>query len=588
VIEAHDQGAGRSRAVLAVAIAAVVAATLWPLRAALSTGAVPGAGPDVVSTLWGTWWFTQVGPVHAFGAWTELVNHPAGAVGALLSPSTSLSWALARPLVGDGGAMSATVALQVLGLAGFTALLCRRIGCSREAAATAALVVVVARYLPYGAGEGSVVAIAALPLPLGLWALVGRVRAQSANRGIGLGEAVLLAACMPAVAVENPYLAPVLPAAVFVAWVATWRPGGSQRARLQLGMALFVGALGILVVSEMFGSAAAPDYPVEQAGDTVRLLGLDLPVVDMPWARAELQDLFWPGPVEWTVDVNSARDNPGGGRYLGFAGGLLALLGTVARPRRAAPWAALGAGGLLLGLGSMIGPMGGPFLYLNSLLDLMARPLTQPTRFLVVALIGMAICAGLAVDAMRSRLGRAATPLALALLLLDGFTVGGPSLRLPTLSLPALSCAADLPRGAVLTWPTDALGGWPAASQLLQMTHGQPAAHRGIASWRLVEPRALSTLRGLGYDRHTKVGIDAAGLVDAGYRAVLVEADTPPDERAWLQDSLGDAVASCDGIVVHDLALATGQRTPAPRAGFDPSAGAVGVGAPQGGDGRGP
>ncbi|RME27528.1 MAG: hypothetical protein D6798_04340 [Deltaproteobacteria bacterium] len=571
VNDLQENATGRARLAGGMAVLVVLVATLWPLRAALSTGAVPGAGPDVVSTLWGNWWFTRVGVVGAFGGWTDLVNYPAGAVGALLSPSTALCWALARPLLGDGGAMSAAVVLQVLGLAGGAGLLCRRIGGSWAAVTVAALVVVAARFLPYGAGEGSVVAIAALPLPLGLWALVGRVREQASTRGIGLGEAVLLAACMPALALENPYLAPILPAAVGIAWARSWRPGGSRRVRLQLGMALLVGGIGVLLVSELFGAAAASDYPVERAGEAVRLLGMDLPVVDMPWARAAPRDLFWPGPIEWTIDVNSARDNPGGGRYLGLAALLLAVTGVLARPRQSAPWAVLGLSGILLGLGSMVGRVGGPFLYLNAVLFMVARPLTQPTRFLVVGLIGLAICAGLAVDAIKQRYGRRAALVPLAAVLIDGFVAGGPSLRLPVLELPRLSCAADLPDGAVLTWPTDALGGWPAAAQLLQMAHGHPAAHRGIASWRLKEPHASETLRRLGYDRHTASGIDAAGLVAVGYRAVLVEEETPADEREWLRDTLGEPVASCDGIVVHDLGLATGRRSPAPRAGFDPA-----------------
>lgn len=559
-----------TRLLAASTAACVLLGAAWPLREALSTGAVPGAGPDVVSTLWGTWWFTQVGPLAAFGGWTDLVNHPAGAIGALLSPATALSWALSRPLLGDGGAMSFTVLVQVVGLAGLCALLARRVGVGTAGACVAALVVTAARYLPYGAGEGSVVAITALPLPLGLWALVGIAGVagvQAEPRGGGAGATLLLAACMPALALENPYLAPVLPAATGLVLLASLRPGRPTRRRLALAVALALGSAGILLVSWLFGRAAAPDYPVEMVGSTVRLLGVDLPVVDMPWARASPADLFWPGAIEWTVDVDSARDNPGGGRYLGLAGLLLSAVATALAPRRAGPWAALLLVGLLLGLGSMLGPVGGPFLYLNALLDAVARPLTQPTRFLVVALVGMAVLAGLAVDRLVARFGLRAAWAAALLVVLDGAVVGGPSLRLPALPLPAVSCADALPDGAVLTWPTDALGGWPANAQLLQLAHERPAAHRGIASWRLLEPKALDQLRELGWDRHTQAGIDSRGLTAEGYRLVLVESGTPAEERSWLELSLGPAIATCDGLVVHDLALAPGTRSPAPRSG---------------------
>ena len=73
---------------------AILALSAWPLRDALLTNSVPGAGPDVVSTLWGMWWFSEVGLVDAMGSQTELVNFPYGASGSVLSPSSALLWSL--------------------------------------------------------------------------------------------------------------------------------------------------------------------------------------------------------------------------------------------------------------------------------------------------------------------------------------------------------------------------------------------------------------------------------------------------------------------------------------------------------------
>ena len=69
--------------------AVAVLLSLWPSRAALLAGEIPGAGPDVVSTTWGMWWFSQTLGGAAWGEATDLVNVPYGAYGSVLAPVTA-------------------------------------------------------------------------------------------------------------------------------------------------------------------------------------------------------------------------------------------------------------------------------------------------------------------------------------------------------------------------------------------------------------------------------------------------------------------------------------------------------------------
>ena len=48
--------------------------TAIPFRDGFIHGQVVGAGPDVISTLWGMWWLQQEGLGAVFGAKTILVN----------------------------------------------------------------------------------------------------------------------------------------------------------------------------------------------------------------------------------------------------------------------------------------------------------------------------------------------------------------------------------------------------------------------------------------------------------------------------------------------------------------------------------
>ena len=209
------------------ALALVVGAlALWPQRTALRAGDAIGAGPDVVSTLWGMWWFSQEWLGAAWSGWTGWVNHPYGAFGTVLSPSSAITWSLTAPLVGAGAASVVTAVVQLTAFALGIAWLARLVGGSRIAATGAALSALVGRYLLFGLGEGSVVAIAAVPIPLGLGLLL---TIDKERRWIGAGL------CMAGAAIENPYLAPVLPAVGALSLLRALRQRAPLRGRLAAG-----------------------------------------------------------------------------------------------------------------------------------------------------------------------------------------------------------------------------------------------------------------------------------------------------------------------------------------------------------------
>ena len=171
-------------------------------------GDIVGAGPDVVSTVWGMWWFQQEGLVAAQGLHSTLLNYPHGAYGVVLSPLSAVVWSLCEPVVGVGWATLLSSWIQVILLSCGCALLARRV---QLPWAIAALVPLIGTYLFFGIGEGSLVAIACAPMAFGLYFLLELAQGRWRD---ALGASF----CMVWMALENPYLAPFLPgmAAIFL------------------------------------------------------------------------------------------------------------------------------------------------------------------------------------------------------------------------------------------------------------------------------------------------------------------------------------------------------------------------------------
>lgn len=544
-------GAAPNRAVAGLLAALLfLAGVTWPLRDAVWTGAIPGAGPDVISTTWGAWWLHAVGWSGLTGGWTELANAPTGALGTILSPLTTGLQAALMGAVGVGRAATITVALHALAHAGATGWMARQAGLGRDVALVAACALFVGRYLLFGVGEGSIVAVAALPVPLGIGALARVARGTG-----GLGWGTVAAACAGWAALENPYLAPVVPGVALVL-AASVRP----RARHLLA----AGALGALAVGgvvALFKGGASPDYPREVAGTVLSLGSWSFTVVDQPWARVNPLELIWGGPVRWTEASDDAV-RAAGGRTLGWTVLGLAAWGLVRAPRAALPWLGLAGVSALLAAGSMQAGVGLPFLYLNTILADVARPLTQPVRFVAVVQLGLVVAAGVGASALRAhRWGLSAV---LAAFLVESLVVGSGALRLPTTPLPAAPCMAELgpdvvtpahPDGAVLTWPWDARDGEHGRSQLLQMRHGRPGAHRGIASWARPGADVLVDLRSAGWRDAgpARPRLETLRIRMLGYRWVVAEPAADPAGVAWLRGELGAPVLECGAVAVFSL-----------------------------------
>ena len=93
--------------------------------------------------------------------------------------------------------------------------------------------------------------------------------------------------------------------------------------------------------------------------------------------------------------------------------------------------------------------------------------------------------------------------------------------------MPNLSCEIT-GDGGVLIWPEDGRDGELGTSRLLQMQHEKPSVQIGIASWRLLEKRALAKIRGAGFSLVTDPTWNEKQLLKIGFTSVLVEKRAAP------------------------------------------------------------
>ena len=389
------------------------------------------------------------------------------------APSAALTWALFEPVWGTGVALRMAVSLQILGLVAGVVAISLQLTQSKWAALLGGLALCTGRYLYFSIGEASLVAIAGLPL---IWGFFLCLRMDTLIRPMA---AIGVVFCTVWTALENPYLAPILPSVLLVTSIQKWVQGRTRLAVVMCGTGA-LGLMGLMWVATLFKGAANPDYPREVAGQMVSLLGRSWEIIDLPWARLTWWTLAWPEPLNWTVGVDDARQ-ASGGRYLGLSVVAIGLYGLVhAKLWR---WLALGVLCFALALGSVHFGLSGLFLFLNGLMDSIARPLTQPTRFVLVLQLVLAL--GVASAAQLAFQKHKGYALALAgFLLCDAFWVGGLGLEIPTTPLPEVDCSVT---GPVLLWPHDAQDGAQSQSQLYQLSHEQPSPHTAIASWATTE-----------------------------------------------------------------------------------------------------
>ena len=499
-----------------------------PLRDGFLYGHIIGAGPDVVSTLWGMWWFQQ--ELSILGGGSYILNYPYGATGNILSPSSALLFTVTEPILGIGRSYALCAWLQVFGFcAGLYCWLREMLHC-QTSAKIGAFVPIVGSYFFFGIGEGSLVAIAAIPLPIGMW---GLWRISKNYLYI-----VFVGFCMAWMAIENPYLAPILPVVALIRFVM-------GKDRKQIFVALFGGSGAILSIAHVLRSGANPEYPREVAGQVVHLMGREWAIVDLPWARLGFTELFWPISIRWTTEAGNAVDAQGG-YFIGISLLLFIIWSLWAvifkKIKMYGAWLWLGTG-FLLAIGSIFHSFAGPFLLYNTFMDALARPLTQPTRYIILCVIGFSCLVG--VWAQNNSQYRYWV---LGCLLMESIFWGGLHLDLPTTQLPHYNCSTKID-GPVLIWPWDAIDGEMSRSQLYQMLHMQPSPHTGIASWALSKKgRVTDGLRTLGFRIGTQK-INFSTLNSLGYKWIIVE-----KEGDWaFYDGADEPVETCDVVDVYSV-----------------------------------
>ncbi|MBM76353.1 MAG: hypothetical protein CMK59_13190 [Proteobacteria bacterium] len=518
---------------------------LLPFAEALHTGQALGTGADFITTTWAMWWFSQEWLGAAWGGHSVVFNFPYGGQGAILSPISAFTWMCLEPILGISGATTGTALSSVWLMLGALLWLGRGLNFSLLSCGCLMMAFLVPRYFLYTLGETGPVGVAALPLVLGCGALVWRDR-------IG-GFAWLLIGSIALQGLENPYLAPILP--LVALWFMWKKP---KDYALLLGGIVLLGLVGIL-----YHGASAKNYESIRPTAYLQIASLYFPEVERPWARAAWLDFLWPKQIVWPL---------GGLDSIHMAGretvGWTVFLGAICAPfvdrQRSWLWLFLFLCGLILASGSNWGGHAAPFAWFNSICSLFIRPLTQPTRYLVITALGGAVLMGVLCQRIIKRNHLAGVALYLALVL-ESLFLGGLSLRIPSTDFPEAECITELRNkdGGVLIWPWDGMDDLRKDATLysrkFQMAHGRPGATIGTGSWPLVGDKFPGHwLRQHGWREalEERGSLDKEALIEMGYRWVIVDLSAPTmmvtrgKERVFGPAAKLDA---CEGAEIYQL-----------------------------------
>ena len=162
-----------------------------------------------------------------------------------------------------------------------------------------------------------------------------------------------------------------------------------------LGAGLGLGVLGIVLVGVIHHGATAQDYESVKPNTFLELFGLYFPVIERPWARVLPMEWIWPERVLWSYGVMDSIHTAGRG-YMGFSLVIAVVVSVVLAVRRLWAWA-FTLSGADFGDGLRVGGVPSVFGLLNSIAERLVRALTQPSRYLILAMVGAAgLLAGLA------------------------------------------------------------------------------------------------------------------------------------------------------------------------------------------------
>ncbi len=512
-----------------------------PFLEAFRTGTMLGAGPDVVSSAWAMWWFKQEWTSGAWGAHSTFFNYPWGGQGAILSPLSACVWGVLDTFVGPGLATTWTAWIVLASLITGMLLLGRALEFNRLAMGSMALMMLLPRYVLFTLGETGVVGVAALPLLLGLTALVYARTERSVKWWL------CVALMMGFQGVENPYLAPALPLFALVAIVLD-----RQWSDLQWWV---LGIVHMLAIVLLFRGASGSYESLKPTGYT-QVFGLYFPAIERPWARTDWVDWLTPNRILWpSGSMDSIHIQ--GREYLGWSGLILGVLAL--RMSKSYVWFALAVLGLVLVTGSDWAGYPSVFGLLNSVADVLVRPFTQPSRYFLLYAIGSGVMVGYAVQ----KLGKLGIVAWMALVV-EAWFLGGLSLRLPTTQMPTSECLAkENMTGPVLVWPWDGADDQrfesSLQSRLFQMVHGQPGATIATGSWALegtVFPG--KRLRDIGWRKAMdgRGELDVSALYDWGYRTVIVDESSGRVVTRRARDDifgLDNRILDCETVDVYRL-----------------------------------
>lgn len=544
-------------------------ALTWPAPARFWTEAVGSVEGDGVKHLWNLWWMRAEAFSGPVGLRSDLVNFPTGLE---LWPIEPLNGLLSLLIPLPPVPLSNLLAVLHLFLLGLCAGWLGKVVSERPLGAF------VAGALAQGSAFAAFtqhVGVGELRqtwwIPLGLVCLV-KARTTLEPRWFGA-----LALSLAGATLSCFYHGFFLATAVSLYALATLRPWP----RL-LGSYAAAALLSLAIVVPVIRGFSANYAPTEQRG--ADSFG------DWMAKRYEL-DTFRGAALD-PVELLTPRDAGAadrqtlsytGGRYLGWIPLLLAGLGVVAAPRKAVPWLIVGAGGLLLSLGTVLwwdgalvaagsGRVVLPLATLNRALAWVAEPMNFPARFVVVPTLAIAV------------LGALATRWRWLLVLVPAAVVEvawGDLVPWPraTIVLPRVAVAPaaldTLSRGAVADLTVFTRSAVPGADKIGQswLARVDPESRtRGIAA-QLVLDRPFSTVpiervdhwgpEGLYWTAalplaHALTGASVTDddlrasawlLADAGFAAVLLTHSCdngPPQSAASLDQALGARIpAGC-------------------------------------------
>ncbi|MDP2315012.1 MAG: hypothetical protein Q8P41_19080 [Pseudomonadota bacterium] len=368
----------------------------WPAPARFGSELLGTPKGDAAKHAWNLWWTRAEVGGGASGLLTQLVNWPAGMRLYPIEPLDGLV-ALLIPLEPVALAnLLAVVHVALLGAcAGWLGWLVT--GSERGALTTAALAQgasFVAFTLHVGVGELRQV----WWIPLGLACLVKAQETRAPRWFAALGG------CLAVATLACFYHGFFLATAVSLHALASLR---RDRALLlgYLGAAVLAVAVVVPVVRTFAVSYGAADA---SAG-----------VSFLAWMTAGFAPETFPGAALDLPDIvrSRAADRGAdalvyaytGGRYVGVVALILAALGVAAAPRRAAAWAVVAVGAVVLAMGTVVWwggevlalPIALPMTWINRALAWVAEPLNFPVRFVSVTMVATAVLGGLAVTRWR-------------------------------------------------------------------------------------------------------------------------------------------------------------------------------------------